>query len=133
MTIKNLLLTSALLVCAACSQQTSSEKLVKPLKTVQSWTATARMVGETWQQGTIPDTYAQQTLEKSQQEIAHETKALTAPYALQQSLRQLQQTLQKMTVDVKQQHKAEIATSLQQLSKQQQQLDAFVRAQGEQP
>jgi hypothetical protein len=90
------------------------------------------MVGETWQQGSIPDIYAQQTLEKSQEEISKETKGLTNPSLLQQ-LQALQQTLQQMTEDVKQNHKKAIATSLQKLAGEQQQLEAFAASQGKQP
>ncbi|WP_333257534.1 hypothetical protein [Microcoleus sp. S13_C5] len=89
------------------------------------------MVGETWQQGSIPDLYAQQTLEKSQQEIAKETKDLTDPPTLPRQIYQLQQTLQQMTTAVKQHRKAEIATPLVQLATEQQQLEALLKAQGD--
>ena len=130
--MKQILLVSLLVLLAACGRSSPNEKLVKALKSIKSWTATAQMVGETWQQGSIPDIYAQQTLEKSQEEIAKETKGLTNPSLLQQ-LQPLQQTLQQMTEDVKQNHKIAIATSLQKLAGEQQQLDAFAASQGKQP
>ncbi|MEG4024179.1 hypothetical protein [Microcoleus sp. S13C4] len=129
--MKKALIASLLLVLAGCSQSSSHDKLVKTLKTVESWTATARMVGETWQQGSIPDLYAQQTLEKSQQEISKETKDLTDPPALPRQIYQLQQTLQQMTTAVKQHRKAEIATPLVQLATEQQQLETLLKAQGD--
>ena len=129
--MKKALIASLLLVLAGCSPSSSHDQLVKTLKTVQSWTATARMVGETWQQGSIPDLYAQQTLEKSQQEIAKETKDLTDSPALPRQIYQLQQTLQQMTTALKQHRKAEIATPLVQLATEQQQLETLLKAQGD--
>jgi hypothetical protein len=58
----------------ACSRSPSPDKSVKALKTIGSWTATAQMVGEAWQQGRVPQHYAEQTLKKSQEEIAKEAK-----------------------------------------------------------
>jgi Tfp pilus assembly protein PilP len=75
--MRKILLLGSLLGLAACSRSSSHEKLVKSLQSVQSWTATAQMVGETWQQGNVPEAYAEQTLKKSQEEIARETKDLT--------------------------------------------------------
>lgn len=128
--MKNILLSSLLLVLAACSQSSPHERLIKTLKTTRSWTATARMVGENWQQGTIPDHYARQTLTKSQQEIGKEMEGLDAPPAI---LQQLQQTIQAMTTNVEQRNKAAIATSLQKISAEQQQLEALAQAEGAQP
>ncbi|HEY9641790.1 MAG TPA: hypothetical protein V6C57_14980 [Coleofasciculaceae cyanobacterium] len=131
--MKRVLLTGLLLMMAACNPSTAQAKLTKGLKTILSWTATAQMVGETWQQGAVPQQYAQQTLAKSQQEIEKEIQGLSAPPTLEQPLQQLQQTLQQLTVAVQQRNKAAIASSLQQLAIEQQQLDTFAKAQGEQP
>lgn len=128
--MKNLLFVSLLLLLSACDRSSSREKQNKALQTIQSWTATAHMVGETWQQGTVPDVYAQQTLAKSQQEIAKETQGLTVSSELKQQLQQVQQTLQQMTIAVEQKNQAAIASSLQTLSKEQHQLSAFATAQG---
>jgi hypothetical protein len=133
--MKKILLISSLLMVAACSRSpstTSKQDLIKTIKTTQSWAATAQMVGETWQHDNIPDIYAEQTLEKSQQEITKETKDLQDSPDLLQHLRQLQQTLQQMTTAVKQHRKDDIAPSLQQLSIQQQQLDTFMKFQEKQ-
>ncbi len=129
--MKKILLLGSLLGLAACSRSSSHEKLVKSLQTIQSWTSTAQMVGETWQQGTIPDAYAEQTLKKSQEEIAGETKDLTE--SLQQQTQQIQQTLQQLTVAIERHQKDAIAAPLQQLSTQYQQLDATLKAQEKQP
>jgi hypothetical protein len=129
--MKRVLLTSLLLVMTACSSSTPQEKLTKGLKTILSWSATAQMVGQTWQQGTVPQQYAQQTLEKSQQEINKEVQDLSAPPALRQSLQQLQQTIQHMTLVIKQGDKAAIDAPLRQLATEQQQLGTFAK-EGEQ-
>ncbi len=130
--MRKVLLISLLFVLSACSSS-SHAKQIKTLQTIQSWTATARMVGETWQQGIVPDRYAEQTLSKSQEEISKEAEGLTAVPKLQQQLSQIHQTLQQMTTAIHQQNKATIAPLLQDLSNQQQQLAVFAKAQGEQP
>lgn len=124
--MKQLLLTSLLLILTACSRSSAHEKTVKSMKTIESWAATAQMVGETWQQGSLPDAYAQQTLQKSQEEITQEVKGLTDSPSLS-LLQPLQQTLQQMITTVQQHQKAAIVSCLQQFSHQRQQLDALVK------
>ena len=124
--IKNVLLTGLLLILTACSRS-PHDKLLEALETIQSWTATAQMVGEAWQQGNVPDQYARQTLIKSQQEISKAMKGLSAPPA---SFQKLQQAIQKMTVNVEQHNKTAITTSLRIISIEQQQLDALAEAAG---
>ena len=131
MFMKKILLLGSLCGLAACTHSSSHEKLIKSLQTIQSWTATAQMVGETWQQGTVPDAYAEQTLEKSQEEIAKETKDLTES-SIQQQTQQIQQTLQHLTDAIKRHQKGEIVAPLQQLSTQHQQLETVLKAQEKQ-
>jgi hypothetical protein len=109
-----------------CSRSPSPQKSVKALKTIQSWTATARLVGEAWQQGRVPQHYAQQTLEKSQEEIAKEAKDLTAPPPL---IKGVQQTIAQMGKQVDRSQAGAFAAALTQLTTQQQQLDEVTRAQ----
>ncbi len=130
--MKNLIFASLLLLLSACDRS-SSAKLTKALQSIQSWSATARMVGETWQQGAIPDTYAQQTLAKSQQEITQETQGLTIPTSLQQQLRQVQRTLGQMQSAVEQKNRPEIAPYLQDLAQEQQQMSKYADAREPQP
>lgn len=130
--MKKILLSSSLLVVIACGQSSRQEANVKSLQAIQSWTATAQMVGQTWQQGTVPDVYAEQTLKKSQEEIAKETKDLTESSGQQQT-KQIQKTLQQMTDAIKHNQKSAIAAPLQQLSTQHQQLDATLKAEKKQP
>jgi hypothetical protein len=128
--MKNILLTSLLLLLTACSPSSPHERLTKVLQTTRSWTATALMVGESWQQGSIPDQYARQTLTKSQQEIGKEAKTLNTPPAL---LQQLQQTIQLIGTNVEQNNQSAIAISLRKLSTEQQQLNTLAKSQGAQP
>lgn len=129
--MKKILLLVSLLGLTACSRSSSHEKLVKNLQTIQSWTATAQMVGETWQQGAVPDVYAEQTLKKSQEEIAKETKDLTESSVRQQT-EQIQQTLQQLTAVIQHHQKGASAAPLQQLSTQHQQLNTVLKAQEKQ-
>ncbi len=128
--MKTILLTSLLFVLAACGKLSPHDQRVEALKATCSWTATARMTGEAWQQGAIPDQYAEQTLTKSQQEIGKAKEGLKEPPILFQ---QVQQAIQNMITDVKHHNKAAIATSLQTISAQQQQLNALATAAGAQP
>lgn len=128
--MRHILITSLLLALAACGRSTPHDQWVEALQVTRSWTATAQMVGEAWQQGSVPDHYAQQTLIKSQREINQEVKGLNTPPAVFQ---ELQQAIQEMTVEVEQHNKAAIAVSLQKISVEQQQLDALAQATGTQP
>ena len=61
-------------VLVACSRSPSPEQQTKALKTIGSWTATARLLGEAWQQERVPQHYTEQTLEKAQAEMKKELK-----------------------------------------------------------
>lgn len=127
-----------LFVPIACSQPSSSEVLTQHLQSVNSWTATARMVAESWAQGSVPQHYAKQTLEKTQQEIAKDTESLfkEQPQARSQlapSLQHLQQTIQQLSIAVDQPEKAAIATPLTQLIAEEQQLQSLINAQRKKP
>jgi hypothetical protein len=60
MRVKRLLVISIALV-AACKSPTPVEQM----DSIQSWLATARMVGDTWLRHTTPDKYSRETLELS--------------------------------------------------------------------
>lgn len=129
--MKKILLLGSLWGLVACSSSPTPQKLVKSLQTVQSWTATAQMVAESWLKGTLPNAYAEQTLEKSQAEITKETKELTDA-SLQQHSQRILQTLYQLTVAVKHHQKAMIAAQVERLSTQRQQLAADLKAQEKQ-
>jgi hypothetical protein len=63
MRVKRLLVLSVVIV-AACKSPTPAEQM----ESIQSWLATAEMVGEGWLRHTTPDKYSRQTLE-----LSHET------------------------------------------------------------
>jgi hypothetical protein len=127
------------LILIGCSNQSKSDKLVKELEAISSWTATAQMVGETWTQGTVPQTYAKQTLAKTRQELAKEAQMLSQPELARQQpqlpkrIRQLEQIVQQMTIAIEQNNKPAIARQIQQLNATQQQLDELAKVQGERP
>lgn len=127
-----------LFVFTACSNQSASEVSTQHLKTVNSWLATVRMVAESWTQGAVPQRYAKQTLEKTQQEIAKETESLfkRLPQTRSQlapSLQQLQQTIQQLSIAVDQPEKAAIAVPLKQLIAEEKQLQTLLKSQSEKP
>jgi hypothetical protein len=119
-----------LLILVACSRSTDRDKHLKTLKTIRSWTATAQMVGDTWQRGHLPQQYARQTLIKSQTEITKEAKQLSAPPVV---LTQMQQNIQTMAAQIDRPDQMAFSAALQKLSSQQRQLDALMTAQEQQP
>jgi len=63
MRVKRLLVISVV-IAAGCKSPTPAEQM----DSIQSWLATAEMVGEAWLRHTTPDKYSRQTLE-----LSHET------------------------------------------------------------
>jgi hypothetical protein len=75
MRAKRLLITSVVIV-AACKSPTPAEQM----DSIQSWLATAEMVGEAWLRHTTPDNYSRQTLELSHETLLQlSTDLLKAP------------------------------------------------------
>jgi hypothetical protein len=64
MRMKRLLVISVV-VAAACKSSTPAEQM----DSIQSWLATAEMVGDAWLRHTTPDRYSRQTLELSQETL----------------------------------------------------------------
>jgi len=62
--VKRLLVISVLIV-AACKSPTPAEQM----DSIQSWLATAEMVGEAWLRHSTPDKYSRQTLELSHENL----------------------------------------------------------------
>jgi hypothetical protein len=128
--MKKLLPIGLLLMLTACSRSPDRSKIVKSLKSIQSWTATARMVGEAWQQASIPQQYARQTLIKSREEIVKEAAELPDPPTI---IKQLEETISSLTDKIDRSDNVAFATSLGKFSTQQQQLDKFTKSQERQP
>jgi hypothetical protein len=64
-----------LLLFAACARSPSAQ-LKSDIKTVTSWTATARYVGQSWLKGNVPRAYAVQTLQAAQETLDEEAQAI---------------------------------------------------------
>ncbi|MBL1178547.1 hypothetical protein [Pantanalinema sp. GBBB05] len=126
--MKSWLFTSSLLllVLTACRQASPHDQQIKTLKTIHSWAATAEMVGEAWTNGQIPNQYAQQTLAKSQAEIAQARNEITDT-AISVQIQQLDKVLAQINSDIQQQHQSAIAEPLHQLTQINQQLDALIK------
>jgi hypothetical protein len=62
--VKRLLVIS-MVILAACKSPTPAEQM----DSIQSWLATAEMVGEAWLRHTTPDKYSRQTLELSRESL----------------------------------------------------------------
>lgn len=122
---------------SACSSQSSSDELAKELQTVKSWAATAHLVGDSWTQGNVPEAYAKQTLEKTQEELKNETDTLSKLSiessqrdTLLDQLKRLENTVGQMSKAVAQKDQKAIAQQIQQLSLEEQMLDKLAKTAG---
>jgi hypothetical protein len=79
MRVKRLLVISVVIV-TACKSPTAAEQM----DSIQSWLATAEMVGEAWLRHTTPDKYSRQTLELSHRTLLQISSALlkSPPHSL---------------------------------------------------
>ena len=79
MRVKRLLVISVAIV-TACKSPTAAEQM----DSIQSWLATAEMVGEAWLRHTTPDKYSRQTLELSHRTLLQISSALlkSPPHSL---------------------------------------------------
>lgn len=66
-----------LLALSACGKSPES-KAADSVGTIRSWTATARLVSESWLQHKVPSVYARTTLEKAQTSLTQEINTLQA-------------------------------------------------------
>ncbi len=129
MPINNLKFVSSLLMLtvSACQSNDSKAAIAQEATTVKSWAATAQMLGEAWVQGSVPQVYAKQVLQKTTQELDKEAKTIQKEFAdqpqLPQQVQQVQQAVQQMSQAIEQQNPAAIAQPLHQLAATQQQLD----------
>lgn len=121
----------------ACSSQSSSEDLAKELQTVKSWAATAHLVGDSWMRGNVPEAYTKQTLEKTQEELKHETDTLSKLSiessqrdTVLEQLKRLENTVAQMSKAVEQKDQKAIAHQIQQLSLEEQTIDKLVKTAG---
>lgn len=66
---------ASLILLTACNSP--SDKLTKELKTISSWAATVRMVGEALISSKVPVAYAKRTLETAEHNLQDESKTLS--------------------------------------------------------
>ena len=119
-----------LILLTACNRHSSKDQASQSLEAIESWLATTQMVVDAWNQGKVPTVYTQQTLEKAQQEIhrARQTLAKSpistvSPFELSQ----VEQTVNQLSVLVRQDNHQAIAQPLQQLVAEQQRLSSFAK------
>lgn len=129
-----------LTLLTACSSKSSVDELTKELQTVNSWAATAQMVGDSWIRGVVPTAYAKQTLSTAQKELQKETgtlfKASIAPSqyrTILEHLQRLQSTVGDMSKAVEQGDKTALAQQLKQLSTQKRTISQLDMPVGGQP
>jgi phosphoglycerate-specific signal transduction histidine kinase len=120
----------------ACSSQSSSDKVVKEVVTIASWTHTAQMVGDAWIHGNVPTSYAKQTLSQAHEKLQKEAQKLAKIHATQehpqilQQLKQLETTLTQMSKAVERNDRAVLSQQMQQLSTEAQPIDKLAHSQG---
>jgi outer membrane murein-binding lipoprotein Lpp len=123
-----------LLTLFGCSAESKSDRLKKEIETVNSWTATARMVVESWTRETVSTTYAKQRSTKTQQELAKEQETVSKNFSgqpqLTKQIQQLERIVQQMSSAIEHKNKTAIIEEIQQLDATQQQLARIIKAQG---
>lgn len=121
----------------ACSVQPSTKSLIKELKTVTSWAATAHLVADFWLQDNVPNAYAKQTLQTTENNLKQEIKTLAKVTPEQNrnkilnSVQQLQQTVRDMETAVAQKDRNTLSQKIQQLSAQEQVIHGLIKGTGE--
>jgi hypothetical protein len=101
------ILSCVLIVLTACSTQTPDERLKTELRTVASWAATVRKVGEDWQGGRVQTGYTMKALEAAQEELQQEGKTIAQDSALPAAARtSATQQIEKLRDAVAQMHAA---------------------------
>jgi hypothetical protein len=112
-----------LICCSGCSSSNPSEVLQHEQKTIISWVETARMVGGAWKNGLVPQAYADRTFQTAQQSIQSEAQTIqslsiadTAKADLLAKLSGLHDSLGQGVVAVKNDDRAALNITLDQLT-----------------
>jgi hypothetical protein len=111
----------------ACHTQSPADQLRAELKTVASWAATARMTGESWAGGSVPNAYARRTLQAAEEALQESAGDLNASApdgstvpdlrpATLGKMQKLQQILTQMSAAVAQQDRTAMAEQINQLA-----------------
>jgi cell division septum initiation protein DivIVA len=101
------LITASTILVAGCGKS-GSDQLDRELKQVASWAATARMVADSWSNGTVPAAYARRTLETLSQQLQMNAEKIQSISRDQNSplahaVEQIQQTIAHLQAAVIQQ------------------------------
>jgi len=133
---------SLLLLAITCCTRTPSDQLKTELQTITSWTATARMVGEAWLKGAVPNAYAAHTLRTAGESLSEAIRTLSeqSPEGvaeLQTSLmgqaRSLEQLVEQMRAAVENRDGSALSQLLKQLEGEEQTIKALAKNGGIQP
>jgi hypothetical protein len=133
---------SLLLLAFTCCTRTPSAQLKAELQTITSWTATARMVGEAWLKGAVPNAYAAHTLQTAKESLSEAIRTLSEQSSegvaeLQTSLmgqaRSIGQLVEQMRVAVENRDGNALSQLLKQLEGEEQTIKALARNGGIQP
>lgn len=131
-----------LLLAFTCCTRTPSDKLKTQLQTITSWTATARMVGEAWLKGAVPNAYAAHTLQTAKESLSEAIRALSEQKLegvaeLQTSLvgqaRSLEQLVEQMRTDIENRDANALSQLLKQLEGEEQTTKSLAKSGGLQP
>lgn len=133
---------SLLLLAFTCCTRSPSDQLKTELQTITSWTATARMVGEAWIKGAVPNAYALHTLRTAKESLSESIKTLSeqnpeGAAELQTSLmgqaRSLERLVDEMRGAVQNRDGGALAQLLKQLEGEEQTIKTLARNGGIQP
>ncbi|MDT5061860.1 MAG: hypothetical protein QOH63_2319 [Acidobacteriota bacterium] len=133
---------SLLLLAFTCCAQSPADQLKAELQTITSWTATARMVGEAWLKGYLPNAYAARTLRTAQETISDEAKTIQEQSSegvaelhtsLMGQARSLEQLIGQMRAAVENRDGNALAPLLRQLEGEEQTIKALAKNGGVQP
>lgn len=133
---------SLLLIFFNCCTPSPSDQLKTELQTITSWTATARMVGEAWLKGAVPNAYAAHTLQTAGESLSEAIRTLQeqSPEGvaeLRTSLvgqaRSLEQLVEQMRADIENRDRNALSQLLKQLEGEEQTIKALAKNGGIQP
>lgn len=123
------------IACSRASTPTSKSDLLKELQTVQSWAATAQFTADAWLHQTVPESYANRSLQKASQEMHRELTHLSSPGQPQllSAARQLADTTDRLSVAIAHHDRDTVLQHSQQLGLERQQLSALSQSLEKQP
>jgi hypothetical protein len=133
---------SLLLLAFTCCTHTPSDQLKTELQTITSWTATARMVGEAWLKGAVPNAYAAHTLQTADESLSEAIRTLSEQSSegvaeLQTSLtgqaRSLKQLVEQMRAAIENRDGSALPQLLKQLEGEEQTIRTLAKNGGLQP